>query len=621
MFLSYTRHKLIEHFNYWRDGQRHYFYILAVSALAIIIVFNGAVGLISYSGIVNAATRLCHSQDYVTGNLNDSHSRTLDQAQIQRAINDCSQKGGGEVVLEKGKTYHTGTIVLKNNTTLYLNGATLLAENDKKYFWLPKFPSAVHPHRFVFVGTESGTHNVEIKGPGLLKKIDNFFDLDMIEFWNSSHIYVGGTSAQSKDLVIDTTRSDRCQSSKLCGTGFHLVSSASDNVLFENVSVYGRKKAQGGAYGNDGIDIQSSQNVVVKNCLIDTADDGVAIASSDGSGEINNNNLIENCTIASDTAGIKFGTGSSYDIKNITFRNIILNGRKGINIMNLDGATFSNLYFENITILPSVEQFSRAGSGWNYSRICDRQGDQKKIRGCRWVKDATWVRQPACMDGRDNDGDGLIDGEDPDCHPKDHDANNCNSYDIGNDSESKTLPVKDSPRRGTIKDVYFKNITTYVGSKWAGCGESSLNNIQRLTLQNFTFKGGACNDKLRLRDICGLSLDSSFNKNCLSLSNVKNIRYDGGQPICNTSPPPSSPVCGNGVCEQRETCSTCPADCGACPNPPHNPDINQDGQTDIQDLGILLSNWGKTDKRRYDLNGNGAVDNGDLSILLKQLSG
>ena len=80
-----------------------------------------------------------------------------------------------------------------------------------------------------------------------------------------------------------------------------------------------------------------------------------------------------------------------------------------------------------------------------------------------------------------------------------------------------------------------------------------------------------------------------------------------------------SSYCGDGSCNNGETCSTCQADCGACPAPHHSTDINQDSKTDIQDLGILLSNWGKTDRGRYDINQDGKTDSEDVSILFSTI--
>jgi len=61
-------------------------------------------------------------------------------------------------------------------------------------------------------------------------------------------------------------------------------------------------------------------------------------------------------------------------------------------------------------------------------------------------------------------------------------------------------------------------------------------------------------------------------------------------------------------------------------NPPatHGPsyavgDINRDGKVDLNDLSILIANWGIPKNPNADLNGDGIVDTKDLSILLSKL--
>ena len=119
------------------------------------------------------------------------------------------------------------------------------------------------------------------------------------------------------------------------------------------------------------------------------------------------------------------------------------------------------------------------------------------------------------------------------------------------------------------------------------------------------------------------------------------------------------PTCGNNICEEKftENKYTCPNDCviascvsegeslGAvypgnnaqcCPGlvpyiPPEmlgtrgicvkssttkKGGLNNDSKVDIVDLGILLSNWGKTTKPPSDINQDGKVDVIDLGILL-----
>src|SRR5437899_140853 len=46
------------------------------------------------------------------------------------------------------------------------------------------------------------------------------------------------------------------------------------------------------------------------------------------------------------------------------------------------------------------------------------------------------------------------------------------------------------------------------------------------------------------------------------------------------------------------------------------PDLDDNGIVNVTDLGILLSNWGKTDKRSADINDNGSVDVADLGVML-----
>lgn len=45
-------------------------------------------------------------------------------------------------------------------------------------------------------------------------------------------------------------------------------------------------------------------------------------------------------------------------------------------------------------------------------------------------------------------------------------------------------------------------------------------------------------------------------------------------------------------------------------------DINGDGAVDAADLSLLLANWSRTQKCAGDVNGDGSIDAADLSELL-----
>ena len=62
----------------------------------------------------------------------------LSTAAIQKAIDECAAKGGGRVVVPKGK-WLTGALVLKSGVTLYLEKkATLYGSTDPRHYVLNK---------------------------------------------------------------------------------------------------------------------------------------------------------------------------------------------------------------------------------------------------------------------------------------------------------------------------------------------------------------------------------------------------------------------------------------------------------------------------------------------------
>jgi hypothetical protein len=105
-----------------------------------------------------------------------------------------------------------------------------------------------------------------------------------------------------------------------------------------------------------------------------------------------------------------------------------------------------------------------------------------------------------------------------------------------------------------------------------------------------------------------------------------------------------NPFCGDNICNNNETCSTCPGDCGQCvipggggggggggagiiniPSPftksPKGADLNGDGKVNSIDFSILLYYW-KTKppfkNQNVDINHDGKVDAVDFSIMLYQ---
>jgi hypothetical protein len=325
----------------WR-GRRGIVIAMLVGLFLLFGLFSSGTGI--FEGIMGQtpveAAEICNV---------GSPSGGDDTNKIQNAINNCPS--GGTILLEAGKIYTAGSIYLKSNTTLMFGSANTVLQAHPDANKIDIIPQTSHSG-FVIAHK---ANNVAIEGPGIIKKIaENGHS--MVEFQRSSGIRVS-------DITID--------SRGVHYSGFHLVTQGSDNVVFEGVTIYGQQVGSGWPWGgNDGIDVQNSQHVIVRDCFIETHDDGIAIASPKD--EIVDDVLIENCTISSDSAAIKFGTGSLADIQNVTFRNVTLRKSRnaGIRIVNLDGGTFRNITFENMIIESDVNAWFLCGKGGSTGGVC-----------------------------------------------------------------------------------------------------------------------------------------------------------------------------------------------------------------------------------------------------------
>ena len=109
--------------------------------------------------------------------------------------------------------------------------------------------------------------------------------------------------------------------------GIHLRDSANwvqhylncDDVIFQGLNVESHSN-----WNNDGIDIDACRNVLMRDCVINSEDDGLCFkGSSDRPIE---NVLVENCKFYSTCNAMKFGTASQSGFRNVLIRNVEAGG-------------------------------------------------------------------------------------------------------------------------------------------------------------------------------------------------------------------------------------------------------------------------------------------------------
>lgn len=86
---------------------------------------------------------------------------------------------------------------------------------------------------------------------------------------------------------------------------------------------------------NDGIDIEDSNNTVITGCKIDTGDDAICPKTYTTP---MHNLTVRNCWIRTKSSGVKFGSGSWFDFKNMLFDNLtIFDSHRGLALQIRDG--------------------------------------------------------------------------------------------------------------------------------------------------------------------------------------------------------------------------------------------------------------------------------------------
>lgn len=248
--------------------------------------------------------------------------KTLQTQAIQKVIDDCSKGGGGIVLFPKG-IYLSGTLYPKNNVIFELaKGSVLLGSSEIKDY----------DKHFIF---GKNVKNFAIQGQGIIDGQGKAFwtekykpkerPVGWLFFENSENIVIQGITLQnspSHTLVLETCK----------------------NIDINQITILNEKQSP----NTDGVDITNTSNVKISNCFFSTGDDAICLKSKN---KMIENILIENCTLESDDAGLKFGTGSAIGVQNCIFKNIqIRNTRYGIALFMKDGGVYQNNIFDSLTI-------------------------------------------------------------------------------------------------------------------------------------------------------------------------------------------------------------------------------------------------------------------------------
>jgi hypothetical protein len=273
---------------------------------------------------------------------------------IQAAIDSLARRGGGTVDLAQGD-YVSGTLELRSHIRLRVaKGARLLASLDLKDYpaRIARRPTVMDSNMGVNQSLifAQGCRNVALCGEGIIDgrgTKTNFPGLETIGATPGRPFLIRIIDCQQVHIQGLFLKDSPCwmQNYLHC-----------QDLLIEDIRVQNQAN-----FNNDGCDIDGCRRVLVRNCRINSEDDGLCFkgAAERATEEV----LVENCRIYSTCNAVKLGTDSQSAFRNVLIQNLQIGGpaadmpainrrraESGISWEIVDGGVAENVYARHIDI-------------------------------------------------------------------------------------------------------------------------------------------------------------------------------------------------------------------------------------------------------------------------------
>ncbi|KAA5546789.1 glycoside hydrolase family 28 protein [Adhaeribacter rhizoryzae] len=262
-------------------------------------------------------------------------SITINTKFIQEALDECYKVGGGIVLIPQG-VFSSGALFLKSNVHLKLaQGAKLRAVSGLENF--PELKNTriagIHmdwPSAFI---NALNAKNIKIYGEGTIDGSGYYW---WEPYWQKRKVLEKTVPGDLIDwhvprprlILFDNVTDSKITGLRLQNSGFWTVHVCySQNIQLTSLNIFNPVLEDGKkAASTDGIDVDSSRDIFIRNCTISVDDDCIAIKSGRGSDGLRvniptENVVIEDCTFLEGHGGVSVGTETAGGIKNVMVRN------------------------------------------------------------------------------------------------------------------------------------------------------------------------------------------------------------------------------------------------------------------------------------------------------------
>jgi polygalacturonase len=328
-------------------------------------IMTFALLLLFSSFLLTAAPRFDISDHGAVGD-----GKTLNTLALQTLIDRCATNGGGEIVVPKG-TFITGALFLKPgvNLTIEKEGVLKGSQNTNDYPWINTRIAGLEMKWPAALVNADGVTDLKLTGAGT---IDGSGERWWREYWDARNSAPNRADPHFK--IARPRLVHLINSTNVLVRGVTLKDSAFWNLQLtycegaevRDVTVRA-PVAPIRAASSDGIDVDSSRNVLIVGCDIECADDAICLKSGrDADGlRVNRpteNVVIRDCRVGNAAGLVVIGSETSGGIRNVK----VLNCRAEEGCEEIvrfktkvgRGGVVEDILYENITAQGAARVFS-----------------------------------------------------------------------------------------------------------------------------------------------------------------------------------------------------------------------------------------------------------------------
>ena len=263
---------------------------------------------------------------HITVEINGDHIRSLHLFVNPEETNIPDPNDPDVIYFGPGIHEITSISVTGDNKTVYIAGGAVvrgvLSEEEQ---------TGRRPASFVLKGK-----NIRFRGRGI-------FDHGLIP------------RAKGRQTMSVTVDGFKLEGVILCNSSLWTVSLRDCNdVHIDNIKIFGHRA------NSDGIDINSSLDVLIENCFLRTWDDLIVVKTLRGSNQESGRIHVRKCVLYNEIAhALSIGAELTRDVEDVLFEDCDIIGDHGrewtLRIYHTDAALIKNVRFENIRIEESVK--------------------------------------------------------------------------------------------------------------------------------------------------------------------------------------------------------------------------------------------------------------------------